>query len=365
MSTRPWVKIWETYHTSRSHTDFAADAMYAGSRLMSLANASDPDDSNSGGRYCVRPDGQPLAHAVLARACRVSPKRFRKILADFIAVGTMSIREDGAVGFPYFDVRQLSPSALRMRNLRSKERHSDAHSDGDVTLDVTLDVTTRGKRTELTALNPLPPQGGGTGSCSSPLGPPPDTPGPEPEPPAEPPDSNVVAFQRPEPPLSAAGPPETPAEREIVDGALKHMRAAVRRVSNENRSLDRPKNRALVLACTRRESATLDDWVRVIDAQADRVRPKRDKWHLLTLRYLVRDKIWSTRLDTTVPEPAPWPPPPDPKPIDAAMSGAELGESASNFDPYELMRSATACLGRGEDPSNAIAELEAMAKGAS
>jgi hypothetical protein len=159
-SSRPWMKVYETWWTSRSHVDMTDAELGRGLRIMSLANAS--PDQGGDAQYCIRADGAPYSLAALARECRCSVGALVKTIDKFVAVNTMARRDDGAIGFPNFIPRQLSPSALRMRRLRERERHADGDSGVTVTPDVSVTPSARGQRTEDRGQRSQQPEGGGS-----------------------------------------------------------------------------------------------------------------------------------------------------------------------------------------------------------
>jgi hypothetical protein len=260
-SSRPWVKVWESWWTSRSHADLSIETLGIGARIMSLVGASPDQDGPD--RWCLRPDGKPLSLASIARECRVTVGRVSRAINDFVAVGTMARRDDGAIGFPNWDPHQLSPSALRMRKWRHTERHSDADSDAK------SDGRSDDKRTEdrgqsLEQHPPNPPKPGGRKSRRS---------------------------------LKSESEDDLPAG--LVDEVLELMRHAVRDVTRgrDKGPQDCPGNRELIRVCTRREAAKLEDWRHVIRAQAESVRHDQGAWRYLALSTITRRTNWLRLLD--------------------------------------------------------------------
>jgi hypothetical protein len=115
VASKPWVKVWERWWTSRSHADLSLETLAVGLRVMSLTAAA-PDQEGTA-RFCLRPDGKPLSGAALARECRIPGRRLRAAIDELVAVGTLIRREGGAIGFANWDEYQLSPAK------RDHQRH--------------------------------------------------------------------------------------------------------------------------------------------------------------------------------------------------------------------------------------------------
>jgi hypothetical protein len=262
-SSRPWVKIWQTWWTTPSHADMTIETLGIGARIMSLVGAA-PDQPGPE-RWCLRPDGQPLSINALARECRVSAAKLKRAVAEFEAAGTMTRRDDGAIGFPRWDEYQLSPSALRMRRHRGShtERHSDAQCDAR------SDGSCDDKRTEDRGQSKNPPK--------APQG--------------------ARSRRRP---LKSESEDDLPSG--LVDEVLELMRAAVRDVTRgrDRGPQDTPGNRDLIRTCTRREKASIDDWRRVIAAQAVSVRSDPGAWRYLALSTICRRTNWLRLLDAPI-----------------------------------------------------------------
>jgi hypothetical protein len=122
-SSRPWVKVWQTWWTSPSHVDLDLTTLAIGLRVMSLTGASPDQEGES--RYCLRADGAGLSLTALARECRCTVGKLSMAIDELVAVGTMLRRADGAIGFVKWDEYQLSPRALRDRRKSAAECAAD------------------------------------------------------------------------------------------------------------------------------------------------------------------------------------------------------------------------------------------------
>lgn len=93
---------------------------------------------------------------------------------------------------------------------------------------------------------------------------------------------------------------ESEIPSEFVDQVIEHL---ARRVHEVTQGADRgpqvkaPGNRDMVRKATRREKATLEDWIRVIDAQAESVRGRPEAWRWLNLSTIHRPKTFARLRD--------------------------------------------------------------------
>lgn len=142
-SSRPWVKVWDSWWTSRSHANLDRDTLGIGLRILSLTGAAPEQEGDT--RYCLDPAGEPMSRRAMARECRCGVRLLTAAIGRLVGAGTLVEREDGAVGFPKWDEYQLSPSALRMRRKRHADRHSDARCDGESA----RTLAARGQRSEV------------------------------------------------------------------------------------------------------------------------------------------------------------------------------------------------------------------------
>lgn len=129
MSALPFVKVYDSWYTTRSHVDLGPIAYNIGARLMSLANAA----STRGDLRSKA--GAPISADVIARETRWTKKQIQKAMAELVACGTLAVHPDGAWYFPEFRRWQESESAERVRQHRKRynERYSNGDSNGYVT----------------------------------------------------------------------------------------------------------------------------------------------------------------------------------------------------------------------------------------
>lgn len=267
-SSRPWVKVWQTWWSSASHVHLKLETLAVGLRVMSLTGASPDQEGES--RFCLRADGGPMSLVVLARECRCTVGKLAKAIDALIEAGTMVRREDGAIGFAKWDEYQLSPRALRDRRKEAKETAANCRQTAAPTTGQTAEHSpARGQRSEVrdaSHLTPVAPKG-------------------------------AKSKRRP-----AGSELEDDLEPGLVDCVLVAMRDAVKSVTRgrDRGPLDSPGNRDLIRTCTRREQATLEQWRRVIAAQAESVRSSPDAWRYLALSTLCRRANWLRLLDAPI-----------------------------------------------------------------
>lgn len=134
---RHWIKLWVAYLTTPAHLDLSEGAFGLGPLLLLLATWDGEYDS---GGWLLAEDGSPMTARSLARAThRDSIARLNSQLAELLKCGTLSRREDGALGFPKFGRWQETTSAKRTRVWRHNQRHGDAPCDAQTEDDQTTD----------------------------------------------------------------------------------------------------------------------------------------------------------------------------------------------------------------------------------
>jgi len=127
MKSRPWVKLWDSWYTSRSHEALGGIALCLGPMLLSCANAEP-----SPGRL-VLPNGKPITENIIIRRSRLPAGMVRCAIVELIDAGTLARDESGALWFPEFDRHQDSPEAARKRKSRDKSRINHGTPAGHVT----------------------------------------------------------------------------------------------------------------------------------------------------------------------------------------------------------------------------------------
>lgn len=212
--TRHWVKLWVSWLTTPAHIDLSEGALGLGPLLLVLARWD--GDYHSGG-WLLADDGSPIGRDALARATHRTRQRLDAQLAELVRCGTLTTREDGAVGFRHYGRWQETSQAKRTR--RYRDRHSDAERDGQ-----TLDVRRQTTDQEQPPPTPPPAEGSNAPSSTSSAAP---APSPRPrrgKPRAAPPDGfaqrcfdALVAACRELSPGTAAGP------RRLTPGMLDSL----------------------------------------------------------------------------------------------------------------------------------------------
>lgn len=147
-SSAPWVKLWWTWFTSRSHAGIGWEALHVGPVLMSLAKVSEQPTDADGVRWCLDAGGEPIDERAVAPFAQVTQAQAKKGIAALVKRGTLVRRDDGAVGWPNFDDYQRSPSAKRMEEKRHRDRNGKRHSDAQT------DGASADKRLEVRGLEP-------------------------------------------------------------------------------------------------------------------------------------------------------------------------------------------------------------------
>lgn len=116
----PWVKLWASWYTSPSHRWLSVEARFiVGPALLTLANGPQRG-------WLLKPSGVPLERNEIAQEFKLSNELVQRAVDELIAVGTMALREDGALGFPRFMRYQEHNSTPRKAKQRQRERDSHA-----------------------------------------------------------------------------------------------------------------------------------------------------------------------------------------------------------------------------------------------
>lgn len=159
MSERPkhWIKLWVSWLTTPAHLELSGGALGLGPLLLLLATW---DGEYGSGGWLLGEDGRPYSRKALARATHRDGKELDAELAELVRCGTLTVREDGALGFAKFGRWQETRNAKYNRVAR-KSAHDGAHSvhdSGQQREQQTVDG--RRQTTELAAQartpNPLP-----------------------------------------------------------------------------------------------------------------------------------------------------------------------------------------------------------------
>lgn len=181
MSAAPWIKLWWTWYSSRSHLGLSGVALALGPALMLVCRESaerhgdshcDTSGDGFGDGACdavrvVDKRGKPVTAAALANIVRFPVDQVEAALKELVDSETLTVSADGVYSFPNFWRYQETAQAARTRKYRErKKRHSDGVCDGcgDALCDGVCDakrVEGRGKRKEDRETPPVsPPKGG-------------------------------------------------------------------------------------------------------------------------------------------------------------------------------------------------------------
>ncbi len=125
-SSAPWIKLWWTWYTSRSHVGIGWQALAIGPVLMSMAKVSPAPDDEDGVRWCLDADGEPLDARAVAGVAQMAPKQAQIGIDKLVARKTLVRRADGAVGWPGFAAYQdgEAPRSARPQAEKPREEHA-------------------------------------------------------------------------------------------------------------------------------------------------------------------------------------------------------------------------------------------------
>lgn len=158
-----WIKLWVSWLTTPAHLELSEGAFGLGPLLLLLATWDGEYDS---GGWLLAEDGSPMSREAMARATHRERKRLDSQLSELVRCKTLSIRDDGALGFPHFGHWQETRNAKYNRTAR-KAAHGDAHDGAHSVQDrghprVQQTVDGRRETTELAtqATPPTPASGG-------------------------------------------------------------------------------------------------------------------------------------------------------------------------------------------------------------
>ncbi len=175
--SRNWIKLWVSWLTTPAHVELSDGALGLGPLLLLLASWD--GDYDSGG-WIVADDGTPIGRDAIARQTHRTRKALDAQLLELQRCGTLSVREDGALGFRRFGHWQETSQATRMRRHRS--RHGDTKRDAQ---------TGDGRRETVEQPPPTPPPAEGSPAPATP-----SKPKRQRKPPAELPPEVVVVLDR-------------------------------------------------------------------------------------------------------------------------------------------------------------------------
>lgn len=125
----PWAKVWMAWYTTASHVELEAVHHGIGLYMLLLANRG-RDEQGAG--WVLLPSGKPMSAKVIARGAHASTEDVEEAIELLLAAGTVTRREDGAVGFPSLQRWQETPAAARMREARRLAAESKAKAKPEV-----------------------------------------------------------------------------------------------------------------------------------------------------------------------------------------------------------------------------------------
>ncbi len=129
-----WIKLWVSWLTTPAHVELSAGALGLGPLLMLLATW---DGEYGSGGWLLAADGSALGLESLARVTHRTVVQLERELAELVKCRTLTVRDDGVIGFGRFGHWQETSQATRTRRYRERHRdanstrHSDAASDID------------------------------------------------------------------------------------------------------------------------------------------------------------------------------------------------------------------------------------------
>ncbi len=154
---RHWIKLWVAWLTTPAHVELTGAALGLGPLLLLLATWDGEHDS---GGWLLAEDGSPISREALARATHRTRQQLDRELAELVKCRTLTVRDDGAIGFARYGHWQETSSATRTRRYRERHRDAqcDATGDGDVRAQfVICDAQTEDGRREINKPPPTPP----------------------------------------------------------------------------------------------------------------------------------------------------------------------------------------------------------------
>jgi hypothetical protein len=137
----PWVKVWWTWYTSRSHIGLSPVALALGAPLMLIGRAcaerhGDGVGDGSGDDPCdtvwlKNEDGSNVTPEDVASVSRFDVESTRTAMMALVGRKTLVLSSDGCFGISKFWKYQESAAAARTRKYRTeKKRHGDGVGDG-------------------------------------------------------------------------------------------------------------------------------------------------------------------------------------------------------------------------------------------
>lgn len=263
-----WRKVWTDLWSTPSHVALDSTALYVA--VTCIVHAS-WERGRPDARLLV--GATPMPVDALARICRLPARRVRRALAELEAVGTVAMVE-GAVTLPRFGRWQETADAARKRRARSSESPPDDPPDS-------------------------PGQGPGLREAEGEA----EAEGEPPKPPVQasdggdfPPTQAELRAMENDPRFDLASP-----EPDLAAQVLRLLCDAVQDLTGKpGGPRDVPTNRDMIAKATKREGATLEDWRRVIAAQAESVRHKPEAWGYLCLSTITRARNWARLADAPI-----------------------------------------------------------------
>ncbi len=165
---RHWIKLWVAWLTTPAHVELSGGALGLGPLLLLLATWDGEYDS---GGWLLAEDGSPISREALARATHRTRQQLDRELAELVKCRTLTVRDDGAVGFARYGHWQETSQATRTRRYRERHRDApcDARGDGDVRAQfVICDAQTEDGRREINKPPLTPPAEGESAAPATP-----------------------------------------------------------------------------------------------------------------------------------------------------------------------------------------------------